>query len=587
MKNKALFFSVLLVICYNNQVQCQWGALGKLFVREAGETTAAKAAVREWEREAAARAAARYLEESKRTLTSGSYPTGSWHTGSANLEGFDSHALGKLNETERNKLNTYIMRAPAWEKIRVKYMNADELKTFVGSLGTPSIEKAYTEPTLAYSETTVAVQEELQKLGYRVQADGRFGAQTKRAALNALKKPFSFNLSNAEVLELSRQQLFEGYKSKFIALNEGPFVSRLEFNHGNSLAISKRIHITNEEEVNNIADFYNGFFASFDNKKNEAFGDSRFLTVCKTETGTYVGYHYKNPASKGVNGGLFNFTGATAKERDAYFDLFFKDPSVKTIYIYGDDASGISSMIADKARLNKTTVIHREPGWQKSFEQTEISIKRLAGKKITGTKLTFLNGTPDSGEEAVFQSFDEAYTGMLQSLYKDVNDPVLPKNASVIKNKDELIQEITTGDNDFLFIVAHSDGENIYFGSSVLNMEELKALPVRKGRTKSRTAILFSCTTGNISPSFINDPKSFAGLLVDKNFFDLVIAPPGNLNGNDILRMIDVIDKYPVLELNKHFSQLMDEGQMINLAEILQDIKNSTFVYVGKNRRSP
>lgn len=184
--------------------------------------------------------------------------------------------------------------------------------------------------------------------------------------------------------------------------------------------------------------------------------------------------------------------------------------------------------------------------------------------------MTFLNGTPDSPEEAVFQSFGAENTEALRGFNRDMNKTVLSKNATVISSKQELIEELTTGTNDFLFIVAHCDGENVFFGSSVLSIADLKSLPTRLGRRKVRMAVLFSCMTGDIyhSMPFANDAKTFAELLIEKKYFDYVIAPPGTINGDDVLRMTEIIDKHPVLELNKQFTKLLDKGEMMGLAKI-------------------
>jgi hypothetical protein len=174
---------------------------------------------------------------------------------------------------------------------------------------------------------------------------------------------------------------------------------------------------------------------------------------------------------------------------------------------------------------------------------------------------------------------------LFQNLYTDLNVAITAKNAIIIDSKEALITEITSGSNDLMIIVAHSDGNNIYFGNEMISIEDLKALPVRKDRKDPRTAIIASCTTGNvfIPESFVNDTKSFAQILLEKNYFDLIIAPPGNINGNDALQIIDIIDKYPVLQLNKHINSLLENGQMINLARIFYrqrpsvNIKNLAF----------
>lgn len=579
--HRLLTVVVIVLMSYNGSAQ--WGALAKLFSRGAGEAAAAKAAARSFEQAAAARATARTFEEAAARSVPRFSPGGLPHTNTDAYETLSRLGLEELTADERLALQEYLSTASPIEVLRLRYMSKYSLKDFIRNLeakAKPTVisgYELYAEPALTYSAATITIQKELRKRGYNVQVDGRFGNETKMAAAKALKQNALIEFPHEQALLISKRDLFKKYRSKFIALHKDNLINKLEFNHNNSLVLSRQVNIKDQGELNEIINYYNDFFKNFEHK-NEAFRNARFMTIYNSESSTYLGFHFKNTHAEGVSGGLFNFSQATEKQKETYFELFFKDPNVKRIYVYGDHLSDLNKIIREKAMEHKVTVINRNASFKKSFDQTEASLRKLGNKKIDYTKLTFMNGTPNSTDEALFQQFPIEHTDLLKSFNAELNSAVLPKKASVISSKEELIKELTTGENDFLFIVAHCDGENVYFGSSMVSISDLKALPKRTGRKKPRIAVLFSCTTGDIyrNMPFVNDPKTFAEVIVEKNFFDLAIAPPGTIDGNDVLRMTEIIDKHPVQQLYNYLSAQMEEGQMRNLGKLFEFKKDGS-----------
>jgi peptidoglycan hydrolase-like protein with peptidoglycan-binding domain len=496
----------------------------------------------------------------------------------------------ELTESERKLLDDNMKNLPYLEKWEIRYLSTSDLRKYINNskrnISAPTMPdyEFYKAPALDYSQATVTIQNELRQRGYKIQVDGRYGNETKLAVSKALKNKSLVELSHENAFVITKEDLFNKYRSKFIEQRKMLGFNAYYFNHNNYVFLPEKFNKLKQDGNKEFIKFFDGFFSKFSNHK-QTFRGTGFVTVNKIGADTYVGYHANRYGGEGLFGRVINYSKATKKEKTLYLKMIFDDTKLRKIYTYGDDMEDLNKIILGKAAKKNITVITRNTGFPKSFNSTEASLKKLRGKKINAQKLTFMNGTPNSAEDVAFQGLDNNNTELFQNLYTDLNVAITAKNAIIIDSKEALITEITSGSNDLMIIVAHSDGNNIYFGNEMISIEDLKALPVRKDRKDPRTAIIASCTTGNvfIPESFVNDTKSFAQILLEKNYFDLIIAPPGNINGNDALQIIDIIDKYPVLQLNKHINSLLENGQMINLARIFYrqrpsvNIKNLAF----------
>ncbi len=567
-------FTALLFILTSYTCEAQFPWLVKAFVKEATETAVTRSTINYFNKTAASKFVTHELENFATKNYPRQYPKAAAPFEIKPTKSISEILYDGLNTDQMKTMDQYLAMAKDIEKNGVShtgtvkksltYLNGTTTKAKITVK--PSIPPLFSEEALAYSDDALEVQEELKRRGYRVRADGRFSNETKEALAKALKRLPLRSFPHEQALEIATRDLFNNYKSKFIRLRKSDFLNGLEFNHNNQLVVSHKIAVKDQKVLKEITDFHNSFYNNF--KWPQSFKDSRFVTVYKTETESYVGCHFKK-TGEGLYGGLFDIKTATPEKKSSYLEIIFKDPAIKKVYVYGDDISDIDKAIHEEAVKHNVAVIYQNTKSKRSFNKTEIALRKLTDKKITGKRLTFLNGSPNSREEAVFQSFNIEHVESLKSLHTELNNKISVKTATVIQTKGALIKELTTGSNDFMFIIAHCDGENIYFGSNVLSISELNKLPRRINRANPRTAILFSCTSGDIYKTMLtkNDPKAFGELLLEKNFFDLIIAPPGTINGNDVLRMIDIVDKYPVLHLNKEFTNLLEKGQILNLAK--------------------
>lgn len=66
-------------------------------------------------------------------------------------------------------------------------------------------------------------------------------------------------------------------------------------------------------------------------------------------------------------------------------------------------------------------------------------------------------------DEALSQGFEEADAELLQKLAQEIDTRAASKTSKVIKTQQELIGELTPGDNHVLMIIARSDNRYIHF----------------------------------------------------------------------------------------------------------------------------
>ncbi|WP_163409769.1 hypothetical protein [Flavobacterium ajazii] len=381
------------------------------------------------------------------------------------------------------------------------------------------------------------------------------------------KKELDFRLTLREDLEseLSSQKfVFTEYVGMLKNKNDLCFTNTLFVKSG---------LITDVADYEVLVKFFNGFLKKFQNSKIIEIEHRVFLVTVKGKTNKYV-IAFKVVNSK-LQGELELFNSTTKQTVLTSIENSFSTLlSEGAAYFYGDDLFGLGKSITEIAAKKNILLITRSTSIDKTFEQTETALLKLKDKKIDKNSVSFLNGTPNTNEEATFQSFEGVDLELLQKLRSEINAKAAEKSSTTITTKEQLITELRNGANDVIFIVAHCDEKNIYFGSSKISIEELSNLSKRTNREKERVAFLFSCLTGNLFdkrkpflPFFNKKIQSFSEVLIEKNFFDLIVSPPNTINGDDVLKMIDELDKHSILELRQRFNELLQNREFYNIAQ--------------------
>ncbi|MFT3702126.1 MAG: hypothetical protein QM802_07140 [Agriterribacter sp.] len=361
-------------------------------------------------------------------------------------------------------------------------------------------------------------------------------------------------------------------KKFIIAEYSGTLNNKADFIFSNTLFIKSGV-LKDNSDYGMIIKFYNDFAGKFENLTDEGLENRIFLTTLKGKTGNYIAY-FKIKNQKLI-GELLPVNTTTESTILTGIKKEFSSLSENgVVYVYGDNLLDLGKAINKSASENNILLLSRNTSIKRTFNQTEAILAKFRDKKLDNSNLSFINGTPSSFEDATFQSFDNADVEILKKLKTEIDNKASGKISMVITSKEQLIQEITQGNNDVLFIVAHCDEKNMYFGSSKISLEELNSLPNRTNKEKERVAILFSCLTGNLFdkrkpflPFFKKNMQSFSEVLIEKNYFDLIISPPTTINGAETLKMIDILDKYTILELREYLNKMLVNGEMYNIVK--------------------
>ncbi|HUC79932.1 MAG TPA: hypothetical protein VMR70_03415 [Flavisolibacter sp.] len=334
--------------------------------------------------------------------------------------------------------------------------------------------------------------------------------------------------------------------------------------------------ISDLADYTTLTKFFNDFASKFENVAFGSWSNRLFITTIKGKNTKYIAF-FKIENGKLV-GDLMAVNKVTTPKIFTGIEKVFSTlgtfGSDAAVYVYGDNLYDFGKHIHSTAAKNNLLVISRNTSINRNFTETEKIISNLKFKKLKSESLTFMNGTPSSVEEATFQSFGSSDVELLKELKKEIDLKASSKVGRTITTRAELIDEITNGNNDVLFIIAHCDEKNLYFGREKVWIEELRQLPTRLNREKERVAILFSCLTGNLFskrkgllPFIKKNLQSLSEVFIEKNFFDLVISPPATLNGTQVLNMMDIVGDYSVLELANQFRRQPVKGEMYNVAK--------------------
>ena len=332
----------------------------------------------------------------------------------------------------------------------------------------------------------------------------------------------------------------------------------------------------NSTDFRSIENFYNEFLNKFADLNEATWQNRLFLTTHRAGSGDYLGFF---KVDKGipivefqkVNSGIIQ-------------DFFIKNKIEErfsgvgengVVYVHVDKLFGIDKWISETASKYNLLLINQNTSFKKTFDQTEKTIRNLENKRLEKSSLSFFNGIPQSIDEVKFQKFDEADIENFKNAKSEIDNKATLQTTKTITSKKDLIDEITTGKNNLLIIVAHSDGENMYFQNEKISIKELKNLVPRTDDNQARVAILFSCLTGNIlekkKPFFSfwgNNLQSFSEIMLEKNFFNFIISPSEKIKVGEVLKMMNDLDKYDILDLWKVFNEHLDNGQMNNIAKL-------------------
>jgi hypothetical protein len=242
-----------------------------------------------------------------------------------------------------------------------------------------------------------------------------------------------------------------------------------------------------------------------------------------------------------LSGRVVNLTKNKDKYKAALQERFNSMGSAGRVYIYGDTLESLPLVAMSMSAGNE--VIRRSVTTVKNFNLTDKRLDTLASRRLDSGAVAFAHGTPNSADEIARMGFPGLSLEKWQRLNRDVETRMKGQFGHRIDSKEKLLLELSRGNHDVVFVVTHAEkGKRLFLGGEEISFDELKSLPDRiPPSSRPRTAVLFSCFAGDLSEArvrlFRQDLLSLAEILVNKNFFDEVFAPRGEI-GEETLDLL-------------------------------------------------
>jgi hypothetical protein len=214
------------------------------------------------------------------------------------------------------------------------------------------------------------------------------------------------------------------------------------------------------------------------------------------------------------------------------------------VYLYGDDLKSIDvSRIADSVGCD---LVRRSVTTVKDFRATDTRLDSISERSLEPSTTALVHGTPSTESELENMGFPSASLPGWQRIREQMETHLEGRIGRRINTKEDLIQELSAGNSDVLFVIAHSDGRSFYLSGQKVAIAEIENLQPRTRTTnRPRIAVLISCYAGQFpNPNrrwqfFQKEVKSLAEVLVNKGFFDEVLAPNKEITGDEGLGILD------------------------------------------------
>jgi hypothetical protein len=227
---------------------------------------------------------------------------------------------------------------------------------------------------------------------------------------------------------------------------------------------------------------------------------------------------------------------------------------VRRVYVFGDPLQSID--FRKLALDSGMELIVRPSTTMKDFHRTERRIAALRTRRLTRANTAIINATPATLREVQLMGDPSSSIDGWRKIRQDVETKLSENFSRRITTKAELLHELQFGTSDVLFLVAHSDGDNIFIGGNKVALAEINALPARQSQTP-RVAVLISCFAGKLPGHALTfseriaklmsgrrDKQYLAEILVNKGFFDQVLAPDGEITAESgVAHIQDALEK--------------------------------------------
>lgn len=245
-------------------------------------------------------------------------------------------------------------------------------------------------------------------------------------------------------------------------------------------------------------------------------------------------------------------------KNEKWIDLIFKgckESGVNNMYWYGDNLKQENLYdYADRYSIN----IYRRNFKEGRNNLPSIDIERnfLESKTFTPSNSIIVNAIPSTKKELDLTGNSRTGFDGWKKYKKEVDALTKTAFEKIKPTAENLKKELIEGEKDVVFIVAHSDKLFLFIGKDKISINNIKEWPSRDIETSGqRIAVLLSCKTGEIDKVenyvlFRKKIESLSDVILQKGYFDLVIAPNYDIKENDVKSFIQgILQKKTVFEL--------------------------------------
>jgi hypothetical protein len=272
--------------------------------------------------------------------------------------------------------------------------------------------------------------------------------------------------------------------------------------------------------------------------------DTLFVTTAKTSGGEEIVTFF--PSSKAnkhghLVGEMHTITNGIEHHRDVIRGYLKDVKKGGRVYVYGVDLKSVD--FSEMAASYDIELIRRGPTVLKDFLETDRQIEAIAGRKLTPETTSVLNGIPATKEELEAMGKPSSAPEVWSDFRKAVEDKLEGHFSGRIETRDQLFTELTAGNNDVVFLLAHFDGKAIYFGTDKVSMDELESLQsTRPSDHTSRVAVLLICNAGALSTGerslFRRQLNSVGEVLIKNRLFEKVVAPNHQIESAESITVV-------------------------------------------------
>jgi hypothetical protein len=237
---------------------------------------------------------------------------------------------------------------------------------------------------------------------------------------------------------------------------------------------------------------------------------------------TYI--HFVNKRIIGFTHPVLKTEGFIKQSTIMESELEYARDNKLSIVLFGDD-NGLD--IRMKANSYSVPIFTRPISIKRYIPTMNLDLT----KEFDPGKSTVGNFIPNSSKQVALGGNSIPDLPAWQNYYSRVDEIIRPHFNSRVESLNQFKEELLHGEQDFLLLIAHLKGSELYIGDEVVSLEAIKGWGKRiEPTTGKRVAVLFVCNGGNQEYKvghlfFKKKVEPLSNILIENNYFDLVVAP--------------------------------------------------------------